>query len=47
MTKADGAHVTVKFDKDLKVMAVQDGMGTGWPGGLAGGTAPTSSGAGA
>jgi len=47
MTKADGAHVTVKLDKDLKVTAVQDGMGAGGPGGPAGGTAPIASGAGA
>lgn len=33
MTKANGAHVTVKFDKDLKVRAIQDGMGAGGPGG--------------
>jgi hypothetical protein len=54
MTKADGTHVTVKFDKSLKVTAVQDGMGAGGPGGGMGpggpggaaGTAPTSSGAG-
>ena len=37
MTKADGTHVTVKFDKAFKVTAVQDGMGTGGPGGPAGG----------
>ena len=58
MTKADGTHVTVKFDKNFKVAAVQDGMGAGGPGssagdpGLggsgrpAGGTPSTSSGAG-
>ncbi len=28
MTKSDGTQVTVKFDKDLKVTAVEDGMGT-------------------
>ena len=27
MTKADGSEVTVKFDKNLAVTAVQDGMG--------------------
>jgi len=27
MTKADGSEVTVKFDKNLSVTAVQDGMG--------------------
>ena len=31
MEKADGTEVTVKFDKDLKVIEVQDGMGTGDP----------------
>jgi len=37
MTKADGTHVTVKFDKSFKVTAVQDGMGAGGSGGPAGG----------
>jgi len=58
MTKADGTHVTVKFDKNFRVTAVQAGMGAGGPGGRAGGpglggsgqptegTASTSSGAG-
>lgn len=27
MTKSDGTQVTVKFDKSLKVTAVEDGMG--------------------
>ena len=36
MTKADGTRVTVKFDKNLKVTATQDGMGTGGPGGPGG-----------
>lgn len=27
MTKSDGTSVTVKFDKNLKVTAVEDGMG--------------------
>jgi uncharacterized membrane protein YkoI len=27
MTKADGTHVTVKFDKNLKFVGVEDGMG--------------------
>ena len=31
MTKADGTVVTVKFDKNLSVIEVQDGMGTGDP----------------
>ena len=33
MTKADGSHVTVKFDKDFTVTAVQAGMGAGGHGG--------------
>src|SRR5450759_5135829 len=37
MTKADGTHVTVKFDKSFRVTAVQDGTGAGGPGGPAGG----------
>ena len=54
MTKADGSDVTVKFDKNMKVTAVQDGMGRGGPGGRGGhdvhgvhreGPAPTSKGA--
>jgi hypothetical protein len=28
MTKSDGSRVTVKFDKDFNVTAVQDGMGS-------------------
>ena len=28
MTRSDGSKVTVKFDKDFNVTAVQDGMGT-------------------
>jgi uncharacterized membrane protein YkoI len=31
MTKADGTRVTVKFDSNLKVIKVEDGMGTGDP----------------
>ena len=31
MTKADGTLVTVKFDKNLAVTAVEDGMGNGDP----------------
>ena len=31
MTKADGSEVTVKFDKDLKVIGVATGMGKGDP----------------
>jgi hypothetical protein len=31
MTKADGTPVTVKFDKNLAVTKVEDGMGTGDP----------------
>jgi hypothetical protein len=50
MTKADGTHVTVKFDKSFKVTSIQDGMGPGGPGGRGsggppGGPAPTSGGA--
>ena len=33
MTKSDGTAVTVKLDKDFNVAAVQDGMGSGGPGG--------------
>jgi hypothetical protein len=36
MTKADGSLVTVKFDKAGKVTKVEDGMGTGDPGGHGG-----------
>ena len=36
MTKANGAHVTVKLDKDLKVTEIQDGMGAGGPSGSRG-----------
>lgn len=32
MTKADGSLVTVKFDKNLKVLRVESGMGKGDPG---------------
>ena len=32
MTKADGSRVTVKFDKNLAVTSVEDGMGKGDPG---------------
>ena len=58
MTKADGTHVTVKFNKSFAVTAVQNGMGAGGPGGPgggmgrggpsgpAGGASPTSSGTG-
>jgi hypothetical protein len=50
MTKADGTHVTVKFDKSFKVTGVENGMGAGGPGGpggrTAGGTSLTSAGAG-
>jgi len=28
MTKSDGSKVTVKFDKNFKVTAIQDGMGS-------------------
>jgi hypothetical protein len=31
MTKADGTPVTVKFDKNLALIKVEDGMGTGDP----------------
>ena len=45
MTKADGTHVTVKFDKSFGVTAIQNGMGPGGPGGPGGGPAggPASS----
>jgi hypothetical protein len=58
MTKTDGTQVTVKFDKNFAVTAIQSGMGAGGPGGPAGGTgrggpsgssggtSPTSSGSG-
>jgi hypothetical protein len=39
MTKADGTHVTVKFDKSFGVTAIQTGMGAGGPGGPGGGPA--------
>lgn len=54
MTKADGSDVTVKFDKSMKVTAIQDGKGPGGPGGHRGpdgpgghddGPAPASDGA--
>jgi hypothetical protein len=41
MKKADGSLVTVKFDKNLKVTSVEDGMGKGDP---APAGAPTTSG---
>jgi uncharacterized membrane protein YkoI len=50
MTKADGTHVTVEFDKNFAVTAIEDGMGAGGPGGhggTAGATAPSSSSSGA
>jgi hypothetical protein len=31
MTKADGTRVTVKFDENLAVIGVEDGMGQGDP----------------
>jgi hypothetical protein len=42
MTKADGTEVTVKFDKNLSVTAVETGMGKGDPmsGGPRGGHGP-------
>jgi hypothetical protein len=43
MTKADGTHVTVKFDKSFGVTAIQTGMGAGGPGGPGGGPAGGSS----
>ena len=50
MTKADGTHVTVKFDKSFGVKAIQNGMGAGGPdghpGGPAGGATSSPSGAG-
>jgi len=54
MTKADGTRVTVKFDKNLAVTAVQAGMGAGGPGGAhpdgpggpAGAAPPTTGGSG-
>jgi len=50
MTKADGTHVTVKFDKSFGVTAIQNGMGAGGPdghpGGSAGGATSSPSGAG-
>jgi hypothetical protein len=36
MTKADGSRVTVKFDAKLAVTEVEDGMGSGDPGGHGG-----------
>ena len=44
MTKADGARVTVKFDKSFKVTAVQQGMGGGGRPGPADGTSAAPSG---
>ena len=29
MTKADGTHISVKFDKGFAVTAIQNGMGAG------------------
>ena len=43
MQKSDGTLVTVKFDKDLNITAVEDGMGKG-DRAPAGGTAPSTSG---
>ena len=43
MQKSDGSMVTVKFDRNLAVTAVEDGMGKGDPA-PAGGTAPGTSG---
>ncbi len=45
MTKADGTHITVKFDKSFVVTAIQTGMGPGGPGGPGGAPAggPASS----
>jgi hypothetical protein len=40
MTKADGTHVTVEFDKNLKVTEVGAGMGAGRAGGHHGDTHP-------
>lgn len=34
MKKSDGSFVTVKFDKNSAVTAVEDGMGKGGPGGM-------------
>jgi uncharacterized membrane protein YkoI len=45
MTKADGTEVTVKFDKNLKVTKVENGMGTGDPA-PAGGQRPNGQGPG-
>lgn len=42
MTKADGTRVTVKFDKNFKVTATEDGMGGGGPGGHSGPASTTS-----
>ena len=39
MTRADGSLVTVKFDKNLAVTAVEDGMGKGDPAPAGGSTA--------
>lgn len=36
MTKADGTRVTVKFDKNFAVTAIEDGTGAGAPGGRGG-----------
>jgi len=43
MKKADGSLVTVKFDKNLKVIRVEQGMGQGDPHGGPGGPPPASS----
>jgi hypothetical protein len=46
MTRADGTEVTVKFDKNLNVTAVESGMGKGDPmnGGPGGGRGPEGAG---
>ena len=46
MTKADGTHVTVKFDKSFNVTAIQNGRHPGGPGGPDGGPPVSPSGAG-
>src|SRR3954471_17457235 len=43
MQKSDGSLVTVKFDKNLDVTAVEDGMGKGDPAPPGGGAAPSTS----
>jgi hypothetical protein len=44
MSKSGGTLVTVKFDKDLKATAVEDGMGKGDPMPSGAGAPPASSG---